>query len=262
VEFNALIYLHRNIFKVEVQGINSLRARSKNRIPPILTKDQVRNLLTNIDPEYKLIAAILYGTGLRVNECLRLRLKDVDLTQKKLIIHSGKGDKERIVPLPESLQSDIQTRYLKSESLWKTDSVEMIGVHTPRALEQKYKTVHLSKDWYWLFPNTNTAKDPRTQRLQRHHIYDFTVQKAFLKTRLACKLPQYTTPHALRHAFCTHLTEDMLLKGFPREMIEVKLMEYVGHASKETLKWYIHLAAPKDQIIDLPIDSLFTPARA
>jgi site-specific recombinase XerD len=98
--------------------------------------------------------------------------------------------------------------------------------------------------------------DPHSHRTQRHHVYDFTVQKSFLETRRKLNLPEYASPHALRHAFATHLTQDMLLKGFPREMIEIKLIEYLGHASRETLKFYVHLASPKEDTIILPIDTM------
>jgi len=256
VEFNALIYFHREVLHVDVQGIDSLRAKPKLRIPPILTKEQVLELINTLPEEYQLIGRILYGVGLRVNEVLRLRIKDVDFSLRKLVIHESKGDKERTVPIPDSLFSPITTQYNASINLWRGDHVTGHGVNLPRALEKKYKTLGLSKEWYWLFPAPATSIDPRSHRTQRHHIKDFTVQKAFAETRRSLKLPEYATPHALRHAFATHLTQDMLAKNFPREMIEKKLIEYLGHASRETLKFYVHLAAPKDTVITLPIDSL------
>lgn len=256
VEFNAIIFFHREVLGVDVQGINAMRARPKLRIPPILSIEQVSLLLQSLPQEYQLIGRLLYGVGLRVNEALRIRIKDVDFSLKKLVIHEAKGDKERVVPMPESLLSAVSEQHSMAIDLWRTDHVNRYGVHLPRSLEKKYKTIGFSKEWYWLFPHPSLSIDPHSKRTQRHHIYDFSVQKAFLETRRKLSLPEYSTPHALRHAFATHITQDMLSRGFPREMIEAKLIEYLGHASRETLKFYVHLAAPKEATITLPIDTL------
>lgn len=262
VEFNALIYLHKKIIGVEVNGINSLRARPKLRIPPILSVEQVSALISSMPEEYQLITRVLYGTGMRVNECLRLRLKDIDFANMKIIIHEGKGDKEGIVMLPDALKTELQKQVAFAQKMWEMDKVKGYGVHIPRALELKYKAIGFSRDWYWVFPNGSIAQDPRSKRLQRHHIYDFSVQKAFLEVRRKLKLPEYTTPHALRHAFATHLAQDMLSKGFPQDLVEAKLVQYLRHASKETLRFYVHLAAPKDAVFTLPIDNLEITKRA
>lgn len=256
VEFNALVYFHREVLGVDVQGINALRAKPKLRVPPILTREQVILLIAKLQPPHDLIARLLYGCGLRVNEVLRLRLKDVDFSNEKLVIHQAKGDKERLVPLPSLLRSELKEQVNRAVDCWRGDHVAGIGVHLPRALEKKYRTLHTSKDWYWLFPAAETSVDPRSHRTQRHHIKDFTTQKCFLDARRSLNLPEYTTPHSLRHAFATHLAEHMQGQGFPREMVESKLIEYLGHASRETLKFYLHLSAPKNAVVVLPLDQL------
>jgi len=260
VEFNALLYLHRNVIGVEIENVNALRASPKLRIPPILTKTQVHELIYTLPDKYQLIGQLLYGAGLRVNEALRLRIKDVDLSLNKLVLHQTKGDKERIVPIPDSLLKPLSVQYNIAVGLWRVDHVSGYGVNLPRALEKKYHNYYLSKEWYWLFPAASVSKDPRTQRTQRHHIKDFTIQKSFSDAREALSLPVYATPHSLRHAFATHLAQAMLGQGFPQSMVETKLIEYLGHAGKETLKYYLHLSAPKDAMIVLPIDAL--PATA
>jgi integron integrase len=256
VELNALLYFHREVLGLDVQGINALRAQSKLRVPHVLSREQVTSLLANLPAPYNLIARLLYGAGLRVNEALRLRIKDLDFAQGKLILHQAKGDKERLVPLPESLRADLKTQLNHATACWRQDHLGGYGVHLPRALEKKYRTLHTSKDWYWLFPADSLSVDPRSKRTQRHHIKDFTVQRAFLEARRALHLPEYTTPHSLRHAFATHLAEHMLGQRFPREMVESKIIEYLGHASRDTLKYYLHLAAPKDALIVLPLEQL------
>lgn len=256
VEFNALIYLHRHIIGVNVEGINSLRARQKLRIPPILSPADVTRLLSALPDEYRLIAKLLYGAGLRISEALRLRIKDVDFNLMKLSIHEAKGDKERVIPLPEILTDELKAQIAAAEKLWEVDKANKHAVNLPRGLEKKYPKYPFSRDWYWVFPAPAVVIDLYSKHIQRHHVYDFSVQKAFIQARRKLKLPEYTTPHSLRHAFATHLTQQMISKGFPREMIEAKLTEYMGHSTKETLKWYIHLASPKDAVITLPIESL------
>lgn len=257
VEFNALIYLYNNILKIEVKGINALRAKPHKRIPPILTKEQVKCFLSDIpNRDVGLISKVMYGTGLRINECLRLRLKDVDFENKKLVIHEGKGDKDRLVPIPSSLMRELKEQFEASKMLWEKDHKSKFGVHIPNGLSRKYKAYPYSWEWYWLFPARELAIDPISQRVQRHHIYDFEVQRFFKERRRQLKLPEYATPHSFRHAFATHFTQDLLKKGFPREMIEVTLMEYMGHVDKKTLEWYVHLTAPENELIKLPIESI------
>lgn len=256
VEFNALIYFHRKILEVEVNNINSLRARPKVRIPPILTVEQVSALLDELPGTMRLIGRMLYGNGLRLNECLRLRLKDIDFSNGKIVIHEGKGDKEGIAPLPDSLRGEIREQMELSALTWELDHKNGYGVNLPRAMEKKYQSLGMSQDWYWLFPHTETAIDPRSKRRQRHHVYDFDVQSAFREARRKLKLPEYATPHALRHAFATHLAQDMLSRGFPQDMVEAEIVKYLRHANRETLKFYVHLAAPKDTVVRLPIENL------
>ena len=259
VDLNALLYFHREVLGLDVQGINALRARPRIRIPPILSPEQVQSLISTLPAPHNLVARLLYGAGMRVNEALRLRIKDVDFPNDKLIIHQAKGDKERIVPLPGVLKGQLREQYNKAVNCWRQDHVAGYGVHLPRALEKKYKTLHTSKDWYWLFPAPELSMDSRSRRTQRHHLMDFTVQKSFLAARSALSLPEYATPHSLRHAFATHLAQNMLDQKFPREMIESKLIEFLGHASRETLKYYLHLAAPPDAMVILPIEQLPPP---
>lgn len=256
VEFNALIFLHRKVLGLDVNNINALRARPRLRVPPILTRDHVTTIINSLPESNALIGYLLYGTGMRLNEVLRLRIKDVDFENQKIIVHQAKGDKERILPLPLSLHEKLSSQVQESLKLWEIDRSNGHGVHLPRALEKKYKTIHLSKEWYWVFPTKELSVDPRSKRVQRHHIKDFTVQRAFSDVRKSKKLPAYATPHSLRHAFATHLAKDMLGKGFPQDMVEAKLMEYLGHVSRETLKFYVHLSAPEGHAVVLPIETM------
>lgn len=135
VEFNALIYLHRHVLGISVDGINSLRARPRLRVPPILSREQVQELLQNLPPDIQLVGMLLYGCGLRVNEALRLRLKDVDFSSNKLVIHQAKGDKERILPIPAMLSQPLRLQVAQALDSWRMDHVGGYGVHLPRARE-------------------------------------------------------------------------------------------------------------------------------
>jgi integrase len=125
----------------------------------------------------------------------------------------------------------------------------------PNTLAKKYKNASTSKDWFWLFPNQNLAKDDEGI-MRRHHVYGWAVQDAFKVTRRKCGLPEYTTPHTLRHCFATHFLQSLLDQRIPREMAETKLIEYMGHVDPKTLKWYLHLAAPENMLIQSPLDSI------
>jgi integrase len=242
---------------IELTGINALRARRRDRIPPILTQDQIKTLIENFPHELRLIPMILYGCGMRINECLRLRIKDVDLSLEKFSIHEAKGDKERIVPIPKSLIPLVRVQYDKAISKWMVDVYHKFNGVNCGGIEKKYPSYPMTKEWYWLFPAANLSTHPKTHvPMMRHHVMDFTVQRAFEDVGSRCGLPVYTTPHILRHACLTHMAADMIAKGFPEKMIKAQLKELSGHVQDETLEGYLHLAAPKNAFVVSPIEGL------
>lgn len=256
VELNALVGFHR-MLGIELTGIDALRAKRRDRIPPILTKDQVMTLINSFPHNLKLVPMILYGCGMRINECLRLRIKDVDLSLEKLSIHEAKGDKERIVPIPRSLLPLIKVQYDKAVEHWKVDVYHKFNGVNCGGVEKKYPSYPMSQEWYWLFPADGLSTNPKTNvPMMRHHVMDFTVQRTFGDVRSRCRLPIYTTPHILRHACLTHMAADMIAKGFPEKMIKAQLKELSGHVQDETLEGYLHLAAPKNAFVVSPIEGL------
>lgn len=257
VDFNALLFLGRHILREKIEKIDALRAGKTNRIPHILNENQINLLFRTMPSEYLLISKLLYGVGLRINECLRLRIKDVDLSLNKILIREGKGDKDGIVPIPKSLLPEIESQIEKSLAQWKKDRAKKLnGVYIPNALAVKYKSASISKDWYWLFPNPTISVDPESGMLRRHHIYDFAVQAAFVTARRKAGLPEYATPHTLRHCYATHFVQSLLRQGVPERMAEEKLVEYLRHSSRDTLKWYLHLAMPENVLIESPLDRM------
>lgn len=256
VELNALVQFHR-MLGIELVGINALRARRRDRIPPILTQEQVKTLIENMPHDLRLIPMILYGCGMRINECLRLRLKDVNLSLEKFSIHEAKGDKERIVSIPKALLPLVQVQYDKAIAQWKIDVYHKFNGVNCGGIEKKYPSYPMSRDWFWFLPAQSYSAHPKTHvPMMRHHVMDFTVQRAFEEVRSRCKLPVYTTPHILRHACLTHMAQDMISKGFPEKMIKAQLKDLSGHVMDETLEGYLHLAAPKNAFVVSPIEAL------
>lgn len=256
VELNALVYFHR-VLGIELSGINALRARRRERIPPILSRDQVASLIDSFPHQYRLIPMILYGCGMRINECLRLRIKDVDLSLEKFSIHEAKGDKERIVSIPSSLLPLVRMQYDTAVAQWKIDKYHSFNGVNCGGIEKKYPAYPMSREWYWLFPAAGYSAHPKTHvPMMRHHVMDWAVQREFENVRTRLGLPVYTTPHILRHACLTHMAEEMIQKGFPERMIKAQLKELSGHVMDETLEGYLHLAAPKNAFVVSPIERL------
>jgi integrase len=256
VELNALVQFYR-MLGIQLEGVNALRARRRDRIPPILSREQVKILIDNYPDSMRLIPMILYGCGMRINECLRLRLKDVDLVLEKFAIHEAKGDKDRLVPIPKSLLPLVKMQYDNAISQWQDDIHHNFNGVNCGGVEKKYPSYPMSKDWYWLFPAASYSAHPRTHvPMMRHHIMDWSIQRAFEDVRIRCKLPSYTTPHIMRHACLTHMAQDMIAKGFPEKMIKAQLKELSGHVMDETLEGYLHLAAPKNAFVVSPIEGL------
>ncbi len=257
VDYWALQYIGKNILKVDIGKVDSLRAKRHDYIPHILNQAQIELLFEHLPTEYKLIARLIYGTGLRIKvDCLRLRIKDIDFDNKKILVHDSKGGKDRLVPISNSLIIPLKEQIKAALKVWEYDREHKFnGVYMPGTLARKYKNASTSKDWFWLFPNQNLSQD-KEGVTRRHHVYDWAVQNAFLVTRRKVGLPEYTTPHTLRHCFATHFMQALLDQRIPREMAEAKLIEYMGHVDPKTLKWYVHLAAPENPFIESPLDKL------
>jgi integrase len=256
VELTALVQFHR-MLGIELTGINALRAKRRDRIPPIMSKEQVKILIENFPHEFRLVPMILYGCAMRINECLRLRIKDVDLSLKKFVIHEAKGDKERVVSIPNSLIPYVKIQYDKAVAMWEIDKYHTFNGVNCRGVEKKYPSYPMSRDWYWFLPAASYSTDPKSHTpMMRHHTMDWTIQRMFEDVRGRFHLPVYATPHILRHACLTHMTEDLIGKGFTETMIKAELKKLSGHVMDETLEGYIHLATPKNVHIVSPIEGL------
>jgi len=251
----ALQFFYKSVMGIKME-IDSPRGRRDQKTFNVLTRDQVRKLLSITPEEYKLIISLLYGTGMRIDECLSLRIKDIDFDHNLIYVQEGKGDKARRVDLPPSLIEELKYQVESSRSLHEYDqNCGKGGVYIPHLLAKKNPSLEKSVEWFWVFPNLNFGKDPESGKIMRHHVYIFSVQKAFRELRKSAKLPVYLTPHALRHAYATHYLESVLAElpsnipnigRFARDLLREKM----GHVSAETTDIYIHLATPKHKIMD------------
>lgn len=256
VDFNALIRFYA-MLGIELSGIDALRAKRKNVIPPILSRDHISIILKEFQDDLKLVPALLYGCAMRVNEVLRLRVKDIDFQTGKISIHEAKGDKDRLLEIPESLTRDLEEQIEKALGMWKEDIFRKFNGVNCGGIEKKYPKYPFSKEWYWLFPANSLSENPMSKiPYMRHHVMDFTIQRIFGELRKKYDLPIYTSAHKLRHASLTHMAEDMLRNGFPEKMIKQHLKSIAGHVMDMTIEGYIHLAAPKNFTISSPIDRL------
>lgn len=248
--FNALLYFYRHGLEIEPDIVgNTVRAPNKRRLPVVLSVDEVKRLLEQIDDQFRLMASLAYGAGLRVSECVRLRVKDIDLDQGALIVRSGKGDKDRRTTLPENLVQKVKEHLDEIKEVYDEDRASSIeGVYLPNALERKYPNVGKEWGWFWAFPASALAVDPRAKVIRRHHISQALIQAAVKKASARAGIPKHVTVHTLRHSFATHLLE----KGYDIRTIQ----ELLGHADVKTTMIYTHVANRNTLGVKSPFDDL------
>jgi integron integrase len=253
---SALLFLYRAVLKVELPWLDNLqRPRRPQRLPVILSVEEVTAVLSRMQGEYGLLARLLYGTGMRINEALRLRVKDVDFDRLTLVVREGKGDKDRALMLPQSLVADLRAQLAYSRSLWLRDRADKLpGVELPHALARKYPRAPQSWAWHWVFPQATLSVDPRSGVRRRHHLFDQTFQRAFKRAVLAAGVHKPATPHTLRHAFATHL----LQTGYDIRTVQ----ELLGHADVSTTMIYTHVLKVGGMGVRSPLDLLVGPATA
>jgi integron integrase len=245
---SALLFLYRAVLKLELPWMTSLqRPRRPQRLPVILTVDEVVAVLSHLDGEHALLARLLYGTGMRIMEALRLRAKDVDFARQTLIVREGKGNKDRALMLPQTLAADLRAQLMASLALWQRDRADKRpGVELPHALARKYPRAAESWAWHWVFPQATLSVDPRSGVRRRHHLFDQTFQRAFKRAVVAAGIHKPATPHTLRHAFATHL----LQSGYDIRTVQ----ELLGHSDVSTTMIYTHVLKVGGMGVRSPLD--------
>lgn len=250
--FYAILYLYRNILKIDLANVQALRAKEGKRLPVVLTKKEVFQILNCVqgDP-YHLIAELLYGAGLRLSEAQRLRIKDVNFESWILFIRGAKGDKDRTVPLPRILEKPLRDQMEIARRLWEIDTQRgMPCVEMPNALGKKYPNEGAEFGWFWVFPAENYSTDPVSKIYRRHHIYETGIQRAVQRARKEAGIYAHATPHTFRHSFATHLLQD----GYSIRVVQ----ELLGHEDVKTTMIYTHCMLPAGEAgVVSPLDKMF-----
>ena len=247
--FNALLFFYRHVLEKEVGSIAEVvRSKRGRKLPTVLTKEEVMRLIGALDGVYGLMAQIIYGGGLRLKECVRLRVKDVEFEKNLLMIRGAKGDKDRQTLLPEIVQPALRKHLGEVHKLYEADrKSNLAGVYLPGALDRKYPNAGKEWIWYWVFPSAGVSVDPRANVVRRHHLSGNNLQKAIKKAAAANSLDNKISVHSLRHSFATHLLEN----GYDIRTIQLLL----GHASLQTTMIYTHVAHKNFMGVRSPLDN-------
>ncbi len=246
---SAILFLYREVLHKEIDTILLSSAKRPERLPTVLTREEVQRLLEHLAGVYKLMAQLLYGSGLRLMECLRLRVKDVDFEYKCIIVRDGKGEKDRIVPLPETVIPGLRRQIERVRLLHEEDLVAGHGeVYLPYALAGKYPHAAREFVWQYIFPAPRRSVDPRTGKERRHHMDPTSLQRAVKQAAQKAGLQKRVTCHTLRHSFATHL----LQTGYDIRTVQ----ELLGHKDVRTTMIYTHVLQRGGLAVRSPLDLL------
>ncbi len=246
----AILFLYRHVPKEELGNLGEIvRARRRRKLPVVLTQEEVKGLLGEAEGLPKLVLSLLYGTGLRLLEGLRLRVKDLDLAKLTINVRDGKGEKDRITMLPARLAEPLREHLV---AVRKAHQLALdkgyAGVELPSALSAKYPRTEFEWAWQYVFPAKKSSRDPRSGKWRRHHLYERQIQRAFKKALRAAGIPKHASCHTLRHSFATHLLE----RGYDIRTIQ----ELLGHAKLETTMIYTHVLNRGVAGVQSPLDGI------
>ncbi len=243
----ALVFLYREFLQQPIDHMDIIRAKKKRNIPEVFSHQEALSIIRHLTNPEQLMAWLMYGSGLRISECLRLRVHSINFSMGYVLVRDGKGGRDRRTLLPERLINDLETQITFVEQLFKLDQMKGIaGVYLPNALAKKYPSAPKELGWQYLFPAKSTAVDPRANVIRRHHMMDRTLQK---KVRIAikeAKIHRKCGSHTFRHSFATRLLEN----GYDIRTIQ----ELMGHASVETTEIYTHVLNKGGKGVISPID--------
>ncbi len=248
--FSALLFLCRHVLHIELNEMEkNLRSKTGKKLPVVLSPLEVKQVLSHVSGTTGLMLHLIYSSGLRLSECSRLRVKDIDFDQSLLFVRSGKGDKDRSTILAERIQAELREHLKKVKMLHKKDLADGFGeVFMPGALDRKYPGACKEWAWQYVFPSARLSVDPRSKKTRRHHVSDGAIQKAMKKAVKEAGLAKPASVHTLRHSFATHL----LLNGVDIRQIQ----EYLGHQSVETTMIYTHVVKEMRNPAISPLDML------
>ncbi|MCF8197435.1 MAG: integron integrase [Sulfuritalea sp.] len=247
---SALLFLYREVLNVQLPWLDDVEAaKTPKRLPVVLTRNEVMAVLARLEGSHNLIARLLYGTGLRIMECLCLRVKDVVFERGEILVRDGKGFKDRVTMLPASVVTALREHMERVRELHRQDLAAGHGeVHLPYALYRKYPAAGREWMWQYIFPSANLSVDPRSGIVRRHHLQDQTVQRAVKEAVRAAGIDKPATPHTLRHCFATHLLEG----GYDIRTVQ----ELLGHADVSTTMIYTHVLNKGGRGVVSPIDGM------
>jgi len=248
VALSALLFLYRNVLKKDLPYVTNIeRARKSKRLPTVFNRDEVKRILSKLEGAHWLIAGLLYGSGLRLMECLRLRVKDIDFSCNQLTIRDGKGEKDRITMLAASIRGPLARHLQKVKLLHEEDLAAGYGeIYLPHALARKYPNAPKEWGWQYVFPSSGRSVDPRSGKKRRHHFSEDAIQKAVKKAIREAGISKHGSCHTLRHSFATHLLED----GYDIRTIQ----ELLGHKDVKTTMIYTHVLNRGGKGVTSPMD--------
>ena len=247
---NAVVFLYREVIGREIEDIGPFtRAKKGSKLPVVLSVDEVKSVFEHLEGTYKLMASLLYGSGLRLMECVRLRVKDIDFKYMNITVRSGKGDKDRVTMLPKSCVEPLRLHMKKAAIIHQQDLEAGYGeVFLPFALARKY--VNAAREWQWqyVFPASHLSADPRSGTKRRHHLSESILQKMMRRAVKKAKITKPASCHTLRHSFATHLLEN----GYDIRTVQ----QLLGHSDVRTTMIYTHVLKQGAMAVLSPADKL------